>query len=207
MALLGQIDFNEVHTNDELLPAGEYQAIIVASGAKPEDPQTAEGYVISKSGKGAFLPMTFEICEGEYKGRQIRKNFNLKNSNPEAVRIARGELKQLLLALNWDFVKKPCGPDDTTEIHMIPLVIKVTQEENKQTGDLQNNVKKFIVPGGGTTATQQPVAAPIGTAPMVKPWQRKQDAKPVEPVTPPKEEPTAQQTAQTQEQPAEAPKV
>ena len=79
MALLGQIDFNEVHTNDELLPAGEYQAIIVASGAKPEDPQTAEGYVISKSGKGAFLPMTFEICEGEYKGRQIRKNFNLKN--------------------------------------------------------------------------------------------------------------------------------
>ena len=90
---------------------------------------------------------------------------------------------------------------------MIPLVIKVTQEENKQTGDLQNNIKKFIAPGGVATAAPQAVAAPIGTAPMVKPWQRKQDAKPVEPVTQPKEEPTAQQTAQTQEQPAEAPKA
>lgn len=189
MALLGDINFNEVHTNDELIPAGEYQAIIVASGAKPEDPQTAEGFVISRTGKGAYLPMTFEICEGEFKGRQIRKNFNLMNNNPDAVRIARGEMKQLLMALNWDFVNRPTGPKETNEIHMIPLVIKITQEENKQTGDLQNNIKKFIAPGGVATAAPQAVAAPIGTAPMVKPWQRKAENKPAAVVTQPTEVP------------------
>jgi len=200
MAILGQIDFNEVHTNDELLPAGEYQAIIVGSGARPEDPQTAEGYVISKSGKGAYLPMTFEVCAGEFKGRQIRKNFNLKNTNPDAVRIARGEIKQLLLALNWDFAKKPCGPEDTSEIHMIPLVVKITQVENRQTGDMQNDIRRFLALNGAQPA-QQAVAAPIGTAPMVKPWLRTRAA---EPVAPPKED-TAQE--QRQEQPADAPKA
>ena len=126
MAQLGQIDFNEVHASDELLPAGEYTAIIVASGARSEDPQTKEGFVISKSGKGAYLPMTFEIIDGEFKGRQVRKNFNLQNANQDAVRIARQEMKQLLVALNWDFARKPGGPEDTSELHMIPLVVMST---------------------------------------------------------------------------------
>ena len=173
MAQLGQIDFNEVHASDELLPAGEYTAIIVASGARPEDPQTKEGFVISKSGKGAYLPMTFEIIDGEFKGRQVRKNFNLQNANQDAVRIARQEMKQLLVALNWDFARKPGGPEDTSELHMIPLVVKIAQVENRQTGDLQNEIKKFIMQGGGTAHIAQPVAAPIGTAPMAKPWERK----------------------------------
>ena len=173
MAQLGQINFNEVHASDELLPAGEYTAMIVASGARPEDPQTKEGYVISKSGKGAYLPFTFEIIDGEFKGRQVRKNFNLQNANKDAERIAQQEMKQLLVALNWPFDKKPYGPEDTSELYFIPLVVKIAQVENRQTGNLQNEIKKFIMQGGGTAHIAQPVAAPIGTSPMAKPWERK----------------------------------
>lgn len=192
MALLGQIDFSEVHTNDELLPAGEYTAIIVASGAKPTDQQTQEGYVISKSGKGAYLPMTFEVCEGEFKGRQIRKNFNLQNQNADAVRIARGEIKQLLQALNWDFAKAPGGPSDTTELHMIPMRIYVAQVENHQRGELQNEIKRFVV--AGSQASGQPsLAAPIGTAPMTKPWLRRT---PSATVAPPQAQPVSQPQAE-----------
>lgn len=184
MAKLGNIDFNEVHTNDELLPENDYQAIIIESGAKPDDVQTAEGYVISKSGKGAYLPMTFEIIDGEFKGRQIRKYFNLESNNADAKRIARSEIKQLLLALNWDFARKPCGPDDTTEIHMIPLVIKITIQEDKRNGNLQNNIKKFM-PKDGITAQPKTVSAPVtGNIPTVKPWERAKTAELVAPPAP-----------------------
>ena len=141
-----KVDFNTVHSTSELIPAGMYQAIITASGGDPNDERTGEdGLVSSRSGKGRYLPMTFEIIEGEYKGRQIFKNFNLENSNEQAVKIAQSEIKELLQAVGWDFASKPCGPDDTSEIHMIPLTLQIITRVNKNTDDEQNEIKHFNV--------------------------------------------------------------
>lgn len=176
MAGFGQkIDFNEVRTTSELIPAGFYQAIIVASGGDPNDERTGEdGLVSSRSGKGRYLPMTFEIIDGAFKGRQIYKNFNLENSNEQAVKIAQSEIKELLQAVCWDFVSKPCGPNDTSEIHMIPLTLQITIRHNKQSDEEQNEIKHFkpkqiagvSAPAAGNS---KPAAA---AAPAVAPWAR-----------------------------------
>jgi hypothetical protein len=181
MAGFGKIDFNQVHATNELLPAGMYQAIITSSGGDPNDERTGEdGLVSSRSGKGRYLPMTFEIIDGDYKGRKVFKNFNLENTNEQAVKIAQGEIKELLQAIGWDFVTKPCGPDDTSEIHMIPITLQISIEVNKQTGDEQNNIKHFkprmapgmtsAAPSGSGNKKQAPAT------PAAPPWVRKQTA-------------------------------
>ena len=174
MALLGNINYEEVHTSSELIPAGMYQAIVVESGGKSDNPQTCEdGLVASKSGKGRYLPMTFEIIDGEYKGRQLFKNFNLENQNEQAVAIARGEIKELLQAIGWDFTGKPQGPEDTSEIHMIPLTLQVVIKTNKQTEEPQNEIKHFKP--RQSPGYPQPAAPAAGCA----------AAKPAAPVQPP----------------------
>lgn len=175
-----KVDFNTVHSTSELIPAGMYQAIITASGGDPNEERTGEdGLVSSRSGKGRYLPMTFEIIEGEYKGRQIFKNFNLENSNEQAVKIAQSEIKELLQAVGWDFASKPCGPDDTSEIHMIPLTLQIIIRVNKNTDDEQNEIKHFKprqTPGTTTAApTRTSAATPQGQA--VAPWARNAAAK------------------------------
>jgi len=183
-----KVDFNTVHSTSELIPAGMYQAIITASGGDPNDERTGEdGLVSSRSGKGRYLPMTFEIIEGEYKGRQIFKNFNLENSNEQAVKIAQSEIKELLQAVGWDFASKPCGPDDTSEIHMIPLTLQIITRVNKNTDDEQNEIKHFKprqTPGTTTAAPAAGTSAAAPQAPAVAPWARNAAAKPAAPQTP-----------------------
>ena len=185
MAKIGnKVDYSAIHTTGELLPAGMYQAIIVASGGDPDDERTGEdGLVSSRSGKGRYLPVTFEIIEGEYKGRQIFKNFNLENSNEQAVRIAQSEIKELLTAVGWDFTAKPCGPEDTSEIHMIPLTLQVVTRVNRQTDDEQNEIKHFKPrqsPGMTTApATGSKAAAPA--TPAAPPWARSANSAPQTP--------------------------
>ena len=184
-----KVDYTQVHATSELLPAGMYQAIIIASGGDPNDERTGEdGLVSSRSGKGRYLPMTFEIIEGEYKSRQIFKNFNLENTNEQAVKIAQSEIKELLQAVGWDFVTKPCGPDDTSEIHMIPITLEITIRKDKNTDDERNEIKHFKPrqTAGATAApaigSSKPAAA---AAPAVAPWARNQAAAPAAPAAEP----------------------
>lgn len=172
-----KIDYSQVHSVTELIPAGIYQAIITSSGGDPSDERTCEdGLVTSRSGKGRYLPMTFEIIEGEFKGRQIYKNFNLENVNEQAVRIAQSEIKELLTAVGWDFAAKPCGPADTSEIHMIPLSIQVAIRTDRNTDDERNEIKRFRPRqtagslGGASTPGASVKAAPAASA--APPWAR-----------------------------------
>ena len=177
MAIFGnnKIDFSQVHATSELIPAGMYQAIITASGGDPNDERTGEdGLVSSRSGTGRYLPMTFEVIEGDYKGRQIFKNFNLENNNRQAVDIALRELKELLLAVGWDFVKNPTGPADTSEIHMIPMTLQITIRKDKNSDDERNEIKHFKprqTPGMPPASTAGTSTAP-NTPPPAAPWAR-----------------------------------
>ena len=110
----------------ELIPAGKYLAAITESEMKPV-----------KAGGGEYLQLTFQILEGECKGRLLWTRLNLENSNATTVRIARAELSAICRAAGV------LAPKDSTELHNLPMVITVGMQKRKDTGELQNVIKGY----------------------------------------------------------------
>ncbi|MEL6740300.1 MAG: DUF669 domain-containing protein, partial [Planctomycetota bacterium] len=65
----------------EPIAPGSYTAVITESETKP-----------TKAGTGSYLQLTFQIVDGEHKGRLLWARLNLDNRSETAVKIARGEL-------------------------------------------------------------------------------------------------------------------
>jgi len=128
MATLSGFDANQVEptTPFDPVPAGKYLAVIVGSEMKPTKAQTGE-----------YLELTFEIFEGEYKGRKLWARLNLKNPNETAVKIARAELSAICRAVGV------LQPKDSVELHNLPLVISVKCVKRGDTGDISNEVKGY----------------------------------------------------------------
>lgn len=141
------------------LPVGDYLAVITDSEQKK-----------TNAGNGHYLKLTFEITQGDYKGRKLWTNLNLDNPNPEAVRIAQGELSAICKAVG---ILKPA---DSVDLHNIPLMVKVGLTTNKQTGDAENRIKGYKSrPGVGEAAAGaiMPNKAPAASASSTAPWARK----------------------------------
>jgi len=128
MADLHGFDANQVEPNTEfeLVPAGKYLAAIVASEMKP-----------TKAGNGSFLELQFQLLEGPYKGRHLWARLNLDNPNPTAVQIARGQLSAICRAVGV------LTPQDSQELHNLPLEISVKVKRRDDTGDMTNEIKGF----------------------------------------------------------------
>ena len=108
------------------LPAGKYLVSIVESEDKP-----------TKSGTGSYVQFTFEVLDGEHKGRKQWARLNLNNPSAQAVQIARAELSAICHAVNV------LSPRDSQDLHNIPLVIDVVLEKRKDTGAMTNRVKSY----------------------------------------------------------------
>lgn len=134
------------------IPAGEYLAVITEDEMKD-----------SKSG-GQYLKLTFEIIEGDYKGRKLWVNLNLVNSNPKAVEIARADLSAICRAVNVMQLQ------DTVQLYNLPLVISVKCKKNAETGEMQNEVKGYKAKPA--YAPGAPAAAPAPQTGTL-PWARK----------------------------------
>jgi hypothetical protein len=65
-----------------LLPNGEYTVIVDSAVIKE-----------TKDGQGEFINMKLKVTEGNHSGRFLFTMFNIKNKNPEAVKIGMGSLK------------------------------------------------------------------------------------------------------------------
>ena len=162
MANLGNFDASKVDPASSLdpIPAGKYLAAIVASELRP-----------TKSGSGHYLELTFEIAEGQHKGRRLWARLNLDNPNPQAVQIARGELSAICRAVGV------LQPRDSAELHNLPLSIKVACRRRDDTDEISNEVKGYerreAAFSGVATA---PGATPSVPAPQATkaapPWQR-----------------------------------
>jgi len=109
----------------EAIPAGRYPAVIVGSEMKR-----------TKSGSGSFLELTFEIIEGEHKGRKLWSRLNLDNPNLLTVEIAKAELSAICRAVDV------MQPDDSEQLHNIPLVITVKCKV-RDDGEVVNEVKGY----------------------------------------------------------------
>ena len=135
MANLNGFDAGTVEPNVgfDPIPAGKYLAIITESEMKP-----------TKAGTGQYLELTFQLVEGDFKGRLLWARLNLDNPSPMAVKMARGNLSAICRAVG---VMKP---RDSIELHNLPMIIAVGCKRRDDTGDITNEIKGYSRRGEGS---------------------------------------------------------
>jgi hypothetical protein len=128
MADLRGFDANQVEPSVpyEAIPAGKYLAMITTSEMKA-----------NQAGTGRFLELVFAILEGSYSGRKITGRLNLENPSDIASRLARAELSAICRAVGV------MAPNDSVELHNLPLVITVRCRKRKDTGEITNDVSGY----------------------------------------------------------------
>ncbi len=127
MADLGGVfDANAVQpTSFDVVPAGEYEAVITNSEMKP-----------TLAGTGRYLNLTLQILNGPCQNRKVFDKLNLDNPSDKAVQIARGTLSAICRAVGV------LTPKDSSELHDKPLRIKVAVTKSDEFGE-QNLVKAY----------------------------------------------------------------
>ena len=126
------------------VPAGTYLAQIIESDVAP-----------LKSGKGTGLKLTFEIIDGQQKGRRIWENLNIQHENEETQRIAQSQLSALCHAVNVIKLQ------DTAALHHKPVHVRVVVREAQGQYQASNNIKGYESAGGSVPAFVAPVRAEV----------------------------------------------
>lgn len=151
-------DPNETEESFEIVPVGEYIAVISASD-----------YVPNKKGTGMILKLTYDIIDGEFKGRKIFENLNLENENAQAAQIAKKSLNSICLACGVQTVQ------DSAQLHGIPMLLDVGVKAAQGDYEAQNRIKKHLPANGQApqTPTQTGFQKPAEAGGAKKqPWQK-----------------------------------
>lgn len=131
---------------------------------------------------GKMLKVQFDITEGQYEGRKVFENFNIVNSNPQAVEIALKSIKQWMQAAGMDTSAGTLKLSDIAKLEGVKVWAKVGIEKDK-TGeyDDDNTIKRFLTAdkaptGAAMIGTGKPAAsAPQSAAPVAtgkKAWEQ-----------------------------------
>jgi len=151
---------NEVEPSRTLdpIPAGKYIAVITDSEMKE-----------TRAGTGRYLQLEFEITDGEFAGRKLWSRLNIENQNAEAVRMARADLSAICRAVNV------LTPNDSADLHNLPLVIKVHCRKDKNTGEITNDIRGYEPKANYKPEPKSaPAAAPVSSqgvrVPSKPPW-------------------------------------
>lgn len=128
MADLSGFDANQVEPNSgyDPVPAGKYLAVVTTSEMKE-----------TKAGTGKYLELRLQILEGEYAGRIVWSRLNLFNPNATAVQIAQADLSAICRAV------EVLQPNDSVDLHNLPLVIDVRVKKRPDTSELVNEIKGY----------------------------------------------------------------
>lgn len=153
MADLSGFDANQVEPNSDFepVPAGKYVAVITESEMKA-----------TKAGTGSLLQLTFQIIEGPFANRLLWARLNLDNPNATAVKIARGELSAICRAVGV------LAPNDSVDLHNLPLVIHVRCKKRNDTGEINNEIKGY----SKKDASPPPTSGSGPIANSTPPWKR-----------------------------------
>jgi hypothetical protein len=160
MADLQGFNANEVEPLPEWgpLPVGEYTVAVVESQMRP-----------NRSGVGSHLELTFQVLEGEFKGRLLWERLSLQHANEQAVKIARARLASLCRAVSVP------TPQDSTELHNLPLVIRTGLRRRDDTHELATVIRDYKPRGRQPTKSPPPpsggTSAPGGNS-SPPPWKR-----------------------------------
>lgn len=143
MSDLSSLNFDAAQvepTSFDVVPAGEYEAVIVSSEMKP----TTTG--------GEMLVLELQILNGKYQNRKVWDRLNLVNSNDQAVTIAKGTLSAICRAVGV------LTPKDSSELHNRPLLIKVAVQPARDRYSESNTIKAYKPRHTGPAPIQ---AAPV----------------------------------------------
>lgn len=136
-----------VSMDRDLVAPGTYLAEITATELRE-----------TKNGDGQFIVVEHTILEGPAARRKLWSNLNIRNANPKAEEIARGQLSAICRAVGKHKL------EDTDELVGQTVRIKVGVKPAKEPYPAQNTV----------TAWESPAASPMPAAPIpgtVKPAQ------------------------------------
>ena len=157
-------DSNDVEPtgNFESLPLGEFLVVISASEMKP-----------TKNGEGQYLQLTYDLIDGEYKGRKVFDRLNLVNKNEQAQEIAQRSLSAICRCVGV------LHPKNSEELHDKPMIIKLGIRPASGEYQASNVVKGYSRTDGKdlkeVTEGDKPVTgakAPAAGAAKKKPWQK-----------------------------------
>ena len=138
-------------TTYDALPKGKYQALATESEMKQ-----------TKNRDGEYLQITWEIVEGQFKGRKLWSRLNLRNKSKQAVDIANRELSAICHATGV------LDLQDSAQLHNIVITLDVGIDK----GDASQNVIRGYAkpgvtqaPGAPRAAASRPAAAQQATPP------------------------------------------
>lgn len=137
-------------TGFEPVPNNWYRAMVIESEVKPTKDSRPDA-------PGAYLQLTWQVLEGEFKTRKIWSRLNVQNPSAEAQRIGQAQLSAVCHATG---VMKLTS---STQLHNIPTMIKVVVKPGSAGFDPSNEIKEYkAIPGATPVAAA--AAAPTSNA-------------------------------------------
>jgi hypothetical protein len=133
----------------EVIPKGEYLALITDSEMKP-----------TQSGSGEYLQLSWQLIDPQHKGRIVFDRLNLKNQNATAVKIANSALSGICKSVGI------LRPKDSVELHNKPVMLKIDVEERSD----KPGVYKNIIKGYASPSAQKSVETKQDSS--VPPWKK-----------------------------------
>lgn len=132
------LDLTNVAENGGTIPAGRYTCVV-------EDAKV----VATKSGTGEMVKVQLKVCDqGAYFGRNLFDQFNIRNSNPQAVTIGLSQLKGLMKAGGHKNINRL---ESASELVGLKVVAVTKVESDPQYGE-NTRVKNYAPVGGVTTS-------------------------------------------------------
>lgn len=146
----------ESDRNFDPLPPGWYQANITKTEIKK-----------TKNGTGQYIAVRYDITGPSHQGRVVFANLNIRNASPEAERIGRQQLGELLRAIGLAELS------DTDQLIGAPVQIKLKVRE-QEGYDPSNDIAGFkSVDGAKPVEAKQAQAAQPAQSAKSAPWARK----------------------------------
>lgn len=137
---LGGFNTEAPENQKPVLPAGEYDVVMVKSEVRQSE------------GKAKNLYCEFKVLSGEFQNQVLVHRFNLWHAKPDVTQISRGQLSAFGKAVNVLTI------NDSSELEMKPVRVKVNAKDNGEFG-MQNNITAFK-PRSFSGSPPAPPAAP-----------------------------------------------
>jgi len=129
------------------IPAGAYECMVQSVEMKQTKDET-----------GSYLKVTLVVTDGDYKGRLLFDNLNVRNKSERAQVLGREALNGLLAAAEIP------GERDMSVLVQRTVTAKVTVEKSEAYGE-QNKVKGYLAPSSGVKTTTAAAAPSTKKAP------------------------------------------
>lgn len=145
-------DLPVAESSYDTIPPGWYNATITSAELKN-----------TKNGAGQYIKLRYDVTGPSHQGRVVFGNLNIRNASPEAERIGRQQLGEVMRAIGLAKVS------DTDQFVGGMLAIKVAVKESAQYG-AQNEVKGFKAIEGAMAPVPVAKAPMPAAAKAAPPW-------------------------------------